>query len=175
MNKPIELAREILIDAFEKDPDFVRVYVDNVACVLMDGQGSGPPLDMRDPEVRNEYARQIMKWLFSRPPEPSSSMPDQVQPNRVWRNDIEKYSAPTIEEATRLRNAYVEGGGPFEPEPMRDDEIIEVKVDSVDDLPDWLKGESRAQPIVKDGAVSFRATAKVFASHETGCICTLEY
>jgi len=51
----IEQARNVIIKAFKDDPDFRRVYQDNIACVIMD---HATDCD------RNELADKILAHLF---------------------------------------------------------------------------------------------------------------
>ena len=56
----IKKARETIAKAFKDDPDFRRVYVDNVASLLMDRV----PGFKRNYEKRNVIADEIIKMLF---------------------------------------------------------------------------------------------------------------
>lgn len=57
MSKKIKDAREVMRKAFEEDDDFERVYVDNVAVLMMDETGLNH-------KKCNEVARLIIKRLF---------------------------------------------------------------------------------------------------------------
>ena len=58
----IEKARKTMAEEFERDPDFRRVYVSNVACCLMDHI---PGLN-RDKAKRDAIADGIIYLLFER-------------------------------------------------------------------------------------------------------------
>jgi hypothetical protein len=57
----IEQARNRIIDAFAADPDFRRIYVDNIACVIMDNI----PGFKRNKEARDDIADKILKWILA--------------------------------------------------------------------------------------------------------------
>ena len=56
----IEEARERIIKEFKDNPDFRQLYVDNIACVIMDNA----PGYKRDKEKRNKLADKILKWIL---------------------------------------------------------------------------------------------------------------
>lgn len=56
----IKQARNTIRDAFEKDPDFKRVYVDNVSCFLMD---KVPGLKRNDMK-RNKISTELIDYIF---------------------------------------------------------------------------------------------------------------
>jgi len=56
----IKKARETMAKAFKDDPDFRRVYVDNVACLLMDRVAGFK----RNKEKRDIIADAIIKLIF---------------------------------------------------------------------------------------------------------------
>jgi len=56
----VKNARKVLRDAFDKDPDFRRVYEDNIAMLLYDKYKGM----FRDINTRNEAAQAIMNLLF---------------------------------------------------------------------------------------------------------------
>ena len=61
----IQEARQIIWKKMKEDPDFQRVYEDNVACLLMDFQADyGTRLDFREKEVRNICAHRIVEFIF---------------------------------------------------------------------------------------------------------------
>lgn len=75
---PVAAARKILIDAF-RDPDFLRVYVDNIAMLVHDQFG------ITDPEKRNALGAAVMNLLFDpreahpllNPTEPTEKVEDE--------------------------------------------------------------------------------------------------
>ncbi len=54
----IKDARETFATAFERDPDFRRAYVDNIAMLLHDHYG------ITDHEIRNRAGDDILKLIF---------------------------------------------------------------------------------------------------------------
>lgn len=56
----IKGARKVIAEAFKKDPDFRRAYVDNIACILSDNVKS---LSC-DISKRNRIASEIIKCIF---------------------------------------------------------------------------------------------------------------
>jgi len=56
----IKEARSLMAKAFKKDPDFRRVYVDNIACLIMDRI----PGFKRDKAKRDRIASDIIKLIF---------------------------------------------------------------------------------------------------------------
>lgn len=67
---PIREARLVFAQAFKDNPDFRRVYVDNIACVIMDFENAhfdpNPELSMipMSHEVRNQLADKILKHML---------------------------------------------------------------------------------------------------------------
>ncbi len=63
----IKDARKTIHDAFVADPDFLRVYVDNIAMLLADEEDLSEQgfLDFRDKSVRNHIAMKIMSLIFT--------------------------------------------------------------------------------------------------------------
>lgn len=58
----IQMARETMRREFHDDPDFLRTYADNVACVLFDHAGS---VFGGSPFLRNRVARVILGRIFA--------------------------------------------------------------------------------------------------------------
>ena len=56
----IKKARKAMIRAFQRDPNFRRVYVDNIACVIMDNAKGFT----RNKVKRDALAEKIMTHLF---------------------------------------------------------------------------------------------------------------
>jgi len=56
----VEQARDTMIKAFKKDPDFREIYVANIACVIMDNA----PGYTRNKSKREVLAEKIMKHIF---------------------------------------------------------------------------------------------------------------
>ena len=54
----IPMARQEMRYAFERDSDFKRAYIDNIAMLLHDRHG------MTDPAMRNQAAEDILKLIF---------------------------------------------------------------------------------------------------------------
>jgi hypothetical protein len=66
MSKSIAEARKLMRDAFKKDPDFKRGYIDNVACKLMDNglkSETGKALTHSKP-LRDLIAEEIIDLIF---------------------------------------------------------------------------------------------------------------
>ncbi len=57
-SKQIQKAAKIIVEAFIKDPDFYRTYIDNVAIILYDRFG------ITDKAKRDTVADEIMKRIF---------------------------------------------------------------------------------------------------------------
>jgi hypothetical protein len=53
-----------LCQALRDSPDYRETWIANIACMLMDEQQDGAPLDMKRPEVRNAAARRVMDHCF---------------------------------------------------------------------------------------------------------------
>jgi len=56
----VKTARNVIIKAFQNDPDFRRVYVDNVACILMDNVRGFK----RNKVKRDEIAEKIIHHIL---------------------------------------------------------------------------------------------------------------
>ena len=59
-------ARSFMCQEFTKDPDFLRVYIDNIAMLLYDEQNwADNGLDFKDKSVRDKIAARIMGLIFN--------------------------------------------------------------------------------------------------------------
>jgi len=56
--------RQAMAVVFDNDPDFRRVYQDNIAMLLHDYQGVGLRTNLQDHTVRNELADKIISLVF---------------------------------------------------------------------------------------------------------------
>jgi hypothetical protein len=59
----VKKARQIIQKAFQDDPDFRRVYVDNIACLIMDSV----PNYQDDKPGRDALAGAILDLIFGKP------------------------------------------------------------------------------------------------------------
>ena len=57
----VKKAREVITRAFKDDPDFRRVYVDNIACILMDNV----PCLENDKTRRDDIADKILSHILA--------------------------------------------------------------------------------------------------------------
>ncbi|KKN10224.1 hypothetical protein LCGC14_1038800 [marine sediment metagenome] len=65
-------ARRVIREAFKKDPDFKRTYVDNVATRLLDAYVDPDAIsglrtfDLRDKTTRDKLATEIIDLIFGK-------------------------------------------------------------------------------------------------------------
>lgn len=68
MSKEITNARRVMREAFEKDPDFKRTYIDNVDCALLDYEDkySMSLFSLfNQKEAREKLAERIVDLIFA--------------------------------------------------------------------------------------------------------------
>lgn len=105
---------------------------------------------------------------------------------KLWKNESDWFSAPTVEEATRIRNAlygWSEDLEPFELEPLEDDRQLTVTFQdgfyeegAECTYPPWVDKEPLASiKWLEQHIARVSAPAKVWAANTVGLVASTEY